>query len=87
MDHEWKFLGFEPMATQSHNPSAEAGRSSFRCETCGMEAKVGRIRKSVKVPPTLEEIRASQDPNEELFSGAPTDVTCQGEAAVEAAET
>ena len=79
MDHEWNFLGFEPMATQSHSPAAVAGQSSFKCENCGMEARVGRVRKTVRTPPTLDEIHARADPNEELFSGKVTDITCSGE--------
>lgn len=78
MDHDWKFLGFEAMTSQSRSPSAAAGESHFKCGSCGMTTIVGRVQKNVRTPPTMDEIRGKADPNEDLFSDTVKDVTCSG---------
>jgi hypothetical protein len=80
MDHDWKFIGWDPSPVSSQ-PSAIStiGTSHFKCIHCGMEKKVGRTDKNHRTPPTAEELRLRQDPNADLFD-IPAELTCNEEA-------
>lgn len=80
MDHDWKFMGWDPSSVSSE-PSAVStiGRSLFQCIHCEMEKTVGRTDKNHRTPPTTEELRLSQDPNADLFN-VPAELTCDEEA-------